>query len=255
MICTKGMMGDRALGSHVICTKGMMGSAHWTNLRTTAGNTICKGLGKSRIHTADLSWNAWYSDPTTGDDAAVQGLAWMLKRSQSLTHLDLSHSRIAAPDVEVVAKALAKNKAVMGLHMQGNAGSCNAHGFLRVNHGKKSKTSSKPNAPAMPRTNRPSSPRPAGDDDGLPVSSLSEAHVFSRILVSDRLPAKDRDWKACSNCWICERWSEHRFCFKPGTSDKVAKLTDSEGRSRVSLRSAFDGFAPHPMARIRAGHG
>ena len=84
---------------------------NWTNLRTTAGNTICKGLGKSRVHTADLSWNAWYSDPTTGDDAAVQGVAWMLRRSSSLTHLDLSHGRMAPGDVEVVAKALARNRA------------------------------------------------------------------------------------------------------------------------------------------------
>lgn len=205
------------------CTESLRElGASWTNLRGAAAHILCRGLAVSMVETADLSWNAWYETP--GDDLAVSGLAYMLSKSSSkLTHLDLSHSRIQSTDVVRLGKALESNRTLMGLHMTGNAGSCNASGFLRVRK--------------QPR------------DKSAPVSS-EDSHVFSRNLLKDSNEVGDScEWHSSDNCWICERWVERRFCFTPGVSDHVRRTPDQLKRLAVSLRTSFDDFEAYPMKK------
>ena len=185
----------------------------WTNLRRRSGAAVCRGIARSKVATADLSWNAWYQD--AGDDSAVAGLAFLLSTSQHLTHLDVSHSRIGVADVEQLGAALESNRTLLGLHMKGNAGACNAYGFLEP-----------------PTTKR---------------DIAGEAHVFSRRNAT--LDAQCRNWSASDNCWICQKWVEHRFLFTPGLSCPPCKTPEELQSLRVSLKTDIDNFQIHPMRR------
>lgn len=192
----------------------------WTNLRRRAGGVVCRGVAESHLETVDLSWNAWYAEPSTGDDSALSGLAHMLNSAPRLTHLDLSHSRIGASDVEHLGHALESNRILMGLHFAGNAGACNAYGFLRLSRSRK----------------------------GNMRHDVS-AHVFSRILLEGAKVKGSRDWGAVENCWICEHWVERRYCFVPGVSDTIQRSADELAQLTVALRTSFDDFEPHPMKK------
>lgn len=192
----------------------------WTNLRRRAGGVVCRGVAESHLETVDLSWNAWYAEQSTGDDSALSGLAHMLNKAPRLTHLDLSHSRIGVSDVERLGQALESNRMLMGLHFAGNAGACNAYGFLRQ-----------------------SSLRKGNLRDDI------SAHVFSRILLESARVKSSGEWGASENCWICERWVERRYCFVPGVSDTIQRSADELAQLTVALRTSFDDFEPHPMKK------
>ena len=98
----------------------------------------------------------------------------------------------------------------MGLHMQGNAGSCDAHGFLAARSG-----------------------GPATTD------ALSEAHVFSRILRADsRLPERDRAWRAVWKSNIQYDFNVRVFeWFDTSTSAVLRELAESNRFVQKSAES------------------
>ncbi|KAJ8604059.1 hypothetical protein CTAYLR_001743 [Chrysophaeum taylorii] len=172
--------------------------ASWVNLRRRAAGALALGLADSKVKTADLSWNAWYV--ADDDDAAIAGLEVLFARGP-LAHLDLSHSRIGAVDVSRLAKALEPNRLLRGLHMEGNAGTCNAYGFLE--------------------TTTTTTVRPNG-----------------------------RRCSSTSNCWICEKWVEHRYLFSAAAAAADVVVLE---HTTVALRASFDHFTPYPMVR-KTGH-
>ena len=180
----------------------------WADLRRRAAAAICKGIALSCVATADLSWNAWNDE----ENEAVAGLTYMLSTSPHLTHLDLSHSRIGSKEVEAIGSALEHNRALLGLHMKGNAGACNAYGFL--------------------------------EQSKAPETTVFEGHVFTRTFDDDK------NWSASDKCWICQKWADHRFIFTPGLSDGLERTPEDLKALRVSLKADFDNFKAHPMRRV-----
>jgi hypothetical protein len=201
------------------------------------------------VQTLDLSWNcigsaaaetiaqakaaAGGTQPPTKSVAAVT--AALLENSR-LTHLDLSHNLLSSADCECLGEALLKNHTLMGLHMDGNQSSLDAHGFV------------------LPRDGAPAKGADAGDATG---------HVFTRIIAGESCApniggGKGDGWKAGGHCWICDRWSEAEFVWHPGQSDVgsvcAEHIPDSPSGLRVgkvhsvSLRAEFDKWNEEAMS-------
>jgi len=90
-----------------------------------------------------------------------------------------------------MASGLKSNHTILGIHLMGNEGDTDTQGFVKINKNAK--------------------------------DEVAKSHVYTRIRPSMDAGGvynkKLLDLKACSNCWICEGWTEVKFEFKPGVSD------------------------------------
>ena len=140
----------------------------------------------------------------------------MLKKNQTLLHMDLSHNEITEADSEIISVGLNKNRTLLGLHMTGNYVNTNAEGFLDKQK-----------------------PHPASDSHIMTrlTESLAMGYQTSPIQI---------DLRATSNCWICEGWSEVKFMFDLTTAD--VKLTPEDGELKgVNIHLDFDDYQPNVM--------
>lgn len=88
-----------------------------------------------------------------------------------------------------MSEGLKENQKILGIHFAGNEGDIDTRGFVQ------------------------------------PGKPLSIAHSSILTRMQDEMQGgivKDSralGLKECTNCWVCEGWTEHRFTYLPGQSD------------------------------------
>lgn len=88
-------------------------------------------IGHESLHSLDIGWNAAGSHGTAAARSdAVTSLARLLRTSEVLTHLDVSHNALDAAAVGQLGVALQQNRCLVGLHCHGNAAFLNPMGTL-----------------------------------------------------------------------------------------------------------------------------
>jgi NLR family CARD domain-containing protein 3 len=141
-------------------------------------------------------------------------MSQMFENNFTLIHMDLSHNNFSDDDWKEISKGLNKNRSVLGLHMSGNSRDTNALGFI----------------------------------DRIPNADPGVAHIHTRIhesLETGVLSEKRQEFKASSNCWICEGWKQVKFTFVPRTSteDIIDEFTP------VYIHLDWDDYEPDLMVR------
>jgi hypothetical protein len=232
-------------------------SLSWCNLRDRAATLVAQGFGDNRsLESLDLSWNAFGSSIR---QTAVGALGAGIAANDSCQHLDLSHNGFSAADCAVLAKHLASNHTVLGLHAAGCPAFVDPQGFLRPaqltaaarnshfaeapprsiidadeilrarGHAQAGST-----AAQQPRPLSRASPRraPAVASTSLPASPVSVSSL--RQLGAD---------PTHGTCWICNGWTEHaiKFVAPQGSLPADAAI------ERVFACLDVDAFAPSPM--------
>lgn len=184
--------GSKSLAKFIIRTKTLQKlDLHWNNIRGDFAIAIAKAIGKNKtIKVLDLSWNA-LSSPSEKNCSKQLGAS--LKMNTELIHLDISHNSFTPNDIKSIGEGLEFNHTILGIHISGNFGTVDDLGFL----------SSSP-------SRRPGS-----------------AHRFKRILGISRVTPK-LSWRPCSNCWLCECWSEVEFTWNYPGPDPIYLHLDFE---------------------------
>lgn len=177
---------------------------HWNNIRGSEAINLARSLGKNKtIKVLDLSWNALNS-PLENNCAKELGKTF--KINSTLIHVDISHNSLSSKDIEFIGEGLKNNHTLLGLHISGNFGTVDDLGFL------------------------------SSTNERRPTS----AHRFKRILGISRV-TNFLSWRPCSNCWLCERWSEVEFVWSAPATDPLylhLGFEDYEG----DLMEKVDGF-------------
>ena len=147
---------------------------HWNNFGSKGGSDIFEGIAENHsLHTLDLSWNSIGKNKTCSE---IIGRA--LKKNTSLLHLDLSYNSLTDEDCGLIGEYLNSNHTLIGIHMNGNACTIDAKGFIHVSMKFK----------------------------------LKNTHLFNRMTERQN-HLKERN----INCWLCEKWIEYTFlCESPG---------------------------------------
>lgn len=118
-------------------------------------------------------------------------------------------------------EGLKENHTILGLHMTGNKMNVDSLGFLR-------------------------------GFDLVPAVS----HITSRIsgsLETCQVPDNKLFLNTCSNCWICEGWTQVEFKFDPYASNNPhdKELTDND---KVFIHFSFENFEPDIMTMQNDGN-
>ena len=102
---------------------------HWNCIRASGATELFKGLKEnSRLEELDVSWNVMDSHDCYGLAGTV---ANTLELDDHLRHLDLSFNYLSKEQCTVIAKGLAENHSLLGLHVLGNYATVDARGFLQ----------------------------------------------------------------------------------------------------------------------------
>jgi hypothetical protein len=110
-------------------------------------------------------------------------LSQMFKENKTIIHLDLSHNNLKIKDCMIIEEGLKENHTLLGIHMVGNEVNTNAQGFFKEG-----------------------------------ISDPSVSHIITRIqpkLSTGTVSKKKIEFKATSNCWICEGWTQVLFKWNP----------------------------------------
>eukprot|EP00347_Sterkiella_histriomuscorum_P005610 403355936 len=172
---------------------------HWNRILPKGGQALAKTISSHKtLQILDLSFNNIGSGINTIHNqfenpklAELNAKIWKecLEQNQSLLHVDLTHNSLNSGELEIIAQGLQNNHTILGIHMLGNEGETDTQGFVKV----------------------------------IKKKQVSKSHVYTRIqpsLQAGNINNKQLlKLKACSNCWICEGWTEVKFEFKPGVSD------------------------------------
>ncbi|KAF0699117.1 Aste57867_10319 [Aphanomyces stellatus] len=160
----------------------------WNKIRGLGGQRIVESIGyHSSLRVLDLSWNSLNS---CTNHAIATALAAALANNNVLAHLDLSNNSLDTRACAILAAALVTNHTIIGLHMVGNQSKVDARGFV------------------------------------LPLAApiaVQAQHKFCSIkhfeLQQDpdsNATTLDAYWAYVDRaCWLCGRWSEHRFVWTP----------------------------------------
>jgi hypothetical protein len=136
-------------------------SIGWNDIGPAGALALWRALDRagSKVHSLLMPWNslgtrrAEFVQPAPGEQVegagrgrgaraavpaamavtcadAVGALAKALGTNKELTHLDISFNRIGPAECSVLAKTLATNHTLIGLHVEGNACVIDAEGFL-----------------------------------------------------------------------------------------------------------------------------
>ena len=185
----------------------------WNKIRDAGGVLIFNALANNRsIQVLDASFNSFSSMSTNNFGNSIirneedqEIINWcktagalnkMFSENSALIHVDLSHNNFSVDDWDEISKGLNKNRSVLGLHMSGNSRDTNALGFIY---------------------------KKSNYDPGV-------AHVHTRIhqsLETWSLNSKRKEFKASSNWWIWEGWTQIEFRFIPrkSTDDIIDDFT------------------------------
>lgn len=182
---------------------------HWNKISGEEAKAFCKSLQQNEsLRVLDLSWNS-LSNPRNNN--CSQSLSDALRDHPSLFHLDISYNNFKAEDAHILAEGLKSNHKIFGIHMDGNEATVDPLGFVYQNKG------------------------------GI---SPSTAHIYTRMLGNSKMK-KYVVWRECSRCWICERWSEVEFTWKPEVSGNTV--------DPVFLHLDFDDYLPDLMEKGEDG--
>ena len=169
----------RALGKLVKEAKALLLlDVSWNKLSGDGAVRFCKGLQHSTsLETLDMSWNGFGASP---DAAVSKALRAALASNSTLVHVDMRINNFTETDRMHLARGLAHNHTLLGLHAGGSGRGVDPRGFI---------TSS--------------------DKDAF-KSNPEELHtaVFTRI-VGLRTQGSE-EWGEKDNCWICEKWRESK---------------------------------------------
>jgi Ran GTPase-activating protein (RanGAP) involved in mRNA processing and transport len=153
---------------------------HWNVLGKGGLADFCEGLTENEsLRHLDLSWNSLGRSSSLLN---AKSLSRCLSGQQSLQHLDLSNNYFNQKECEILGDGLKVNKKIYGIHVQGNDCEIDAKGYI------------------------------------IPVeysNKTEQGHLHTRIMETPRFkPHK----LARLNCWVCEKWVQATFSWRPGTS-------------------------------------
>lgn len=153
---------------------------HWNVLGKGGFSEFCEGLTDNEsLRHLDLSWNSLGRGLSLLNS---KSLSKCLSHQQALQHLDLSNNYFNQKECEIIGEGLKVNKKIYGIHMQGNDCEVDSKGYI------------------------------------IPIeysNKTEQGHLHTRIMETPRFkPHK----LARINCWICEKWVQATFAWRPGTS-------------------------------------
>ena len=196
----------------------------WNQIMSQGVRAISAQLNNSKIATLDLSWNALGSVLDRNRTAALH-LSKMLKANKCLTHLDLSQNHLTQQECSLIGDALVENHTLLGLHITGNPGSIDCHGYL------------------TPCT------------DLWPIST---GDCMAKIISYDIQTKIDLDKR--NNCWICGMWDEVRLSYQTVKADvqRARKIYDDAkiyselllGNVSIQIYTSFDNWKEGEAMKI-----
>ena len=182
---------------------------HWNSLGNGGAIVFCEGLSQNDgLKHLDLSWNLLGRNDGF---ATAKALAKALSVNQTLQHLDLSNNYIKEKECEIIGEGLKDNHHIFGLHMQGNDCTVDAKGYIK------------------------------------PIAYLNkteQAHLYKRIISKSKFKGHQI---ARDNCWICEKWVEIEFSWRPEKSGPI-----KEPPFYVHLD--LDNFGPSQTTKVKEAY-
>lgn len=174
---------------------------HWNNIRSEGAIEFFDGLSQNDcLSVLDLSWNSIGRDSTY---ESVKALGKCLELNSTVLHLDLSFNFFTFAECETLAELIKDNHNCIGLHMTGNECYVDPQGFI------------------IPHLSS--------------QSSAQEGHFFNRILNKSKY---SKHHQQSNNCWICEKWVEMTFEWKP------EQIKDPN-----YIHLSIDKFLPTPLSK------
>ncbi|GMH84500.1 hypothetical protein TrVE_jg8017 [Triparma verrucosa] len=209
----------------------------YNSIRSKGGIALFEALGTTTnvVATLDLAYNAiGEAGDTSGCGKVGHAISECLAANDTLIHLSLSHAGLGPGECTEIGAGLKSNNSLMGLHLEGNSGDVDAHGYVvGVN---------------------------SGSDSGEGEAELESdgkkiEHVFTRILpwAHPNVSNTGESWgrHGCGKCWICDRWAETKFTFNPKQSEGAEDVLDKV--KGVQITTNFDEWRMESMKRKEGG--
>lgn len=162
---------------------------NWNKIRGYGAAQIFAALDDNiYLRVLDISWNALGS----GTKSCTAEFAQLMRKNESLLHIDLSYNNFNKSHGEVIIQGLHENHTLYGFHYMGNYGYIDPQGFLVLE-----------------------------DVNSAQPQYVNNAVFASRIksVKCKREGKAGENNKFCDNCWICGGWNEVQFVWEP--SNKI----------------------------------
>ena len=183
----------------------------YNSIRSKGGIALFSALESANVATLDLGYNAiGESGDKTGGGKVGKVVSECLASNDTLIHLSLSHAGLGKEECDVIGQGLKSNTTLMGLHLEGNSGSVDAHGYV------------------VGREDGGAQQRQEVEEE----EAKQVDHVFTRILpwAHPKVSNTGTSWTMQGGkCWICDRWSETKFTFDPSRSRGAKGIVSPEG--------------------------
>ncbi|RHY27995.1 hypothetical protein DYB32_006351 [Aphanomyces invadans] len=206
----------------------------WNKIRGLGAQRLVEALGyHNSLRVLDLSWNSLNSCP---NQSIATALATSLANNKVLVHLDLSNNSLDTKACTILAAALVGNHSIVGcvdpasllhshhahrldrLHMVGNQAIVDARGFVR----------------------------PQTTSIALQAQhkhcAIKHFELHQDNQESNNSTTLDAWWPYVDRaCWLCGRWSEHRFAWTPSHKQ--------DAKAKVKLHLCIDDWSGDEMHR------
>ncbi|ETV99412.1 hypothetical protein H310_08108 [Aphanomyces invadans] len=188
----------------------------WNKIRGLGAQRLVEALGyHNSLRVLDLSWNSLNSCP---NHSIATALATSLANNKVLVHLDLSNNSLDTKACTILAAALVGNHSIVGLHMVGNQAIVDARGFVR----------------------------PQTTSIALQAQhkhcAIKHFELHQDNQESNNSTTLDAWWPYVDRaCWLCGRWSEHRFAWTPSHKQ--------DAKAKVKLHLCIDDWSGDEMHR------
>ena len=164
----------------------------WNFITSKGAMNLARALSNNEsLQILDASFNAFGSNTIIGDGhkfpCVGRELGKMFSLNRTLIHMDLSHNNLSRDDCQAMQQGFKLNHTLLGLHLSGNQVDLDPKGFIVE----------------------------AKNQDP------SQLHILCRIgkdLETGAISESRVELDSCSNCWICEGWSEVLFSYDATTA-------------------------------------
>ena len=105
----------------------------YNSIRSKGGIALFEALGTTTnvVATLDLAYNAiGEAGDTSGCGKVGHAISECLAANDTLIHLSLSHAGLGPGECTEIGAGLKSNNSLMGLHLEGNSGDVDAHGYV-----------------------------------------------------------------------------------------------------------------------------
>ncbi|GMH52903.1 hypothetical protein TrLO_g10241 [Triparma laevis f. longispina] len=191
----------------------------YNSIRSKGGIALFVALATPTniVATLDLAYNGiGEAGDTSGCGKVGHAISECLAQNDTLIHLSLSHAGLGAGECAEIGTGLKSNNSLMGLHLEGNSGDIDAHGY---------------------------------------VVGVGGGGVFTRILpwAHPNVSNAGQSWglHGGGKCWICDRWSETKFTFDPKQSEGAEDVLDKV--KGVQITTNFDEWRMESMKKGGGG--